>query len=100
MQAWIGYIQGLAFQMENANIIVTDQDKILAITMGLPSSYDNVIINFDSMIPDTLTLDLVITHLLNEEVQQITQPSPIPVKQEDSDDLAMAVSHAKLASKI
>ena len=68
MQAWIGYIQGLAFRMESANIIVTNQDKILAITMGLPPSYDNVIINFDSMSPDALTLDLVITHLLNEEV--------------------------------
>jgi gag-polypeptide of LTR copia-type len=51
MQAWIGQIQGLAFRMEHAKIAVTDQDKILAITMGLPPSFDNVIINFDSMSP-------------------------------------------------
>jgi gag-polypeptide of LTR copia-type len=50
MQAWIGQIQGLAFHMEHAKIAVTDQDKILAITMGLPPSFDNVIINFNSML--------------------------------------------------
>ena len=89
MQSWIGYIQGLAFQMENANIAVIDQDKILAITMGLPPSYDNVIINFNSMSPNTLTLNLVITCLLNEEVQQTTSAL---IKQEDHSDEAMAVS--------
>ena len=58
--------------MEHAKIAVTNQDKILAITMGLPPSFNNVIINFNSMFPETLTLDLVITCLLNEEVWQIT----------------------------
>jgi gag-polypeptide of LTR copia-type len=72
MQAWIGQIQGLAFCMKHAKIAVTDQDKILAITMGLPPSFNNVIINFDSMSPETLTLDFVIARLLNEEVRQIT----------------------------
>ena len=97
MQAWIGQIQGLAFHMEHAKIAVTNQDKILAITMGLPPSFDNVIINFDSMSPETLTFDLIITHLLNEEVQQITA-TPL-VKGDDQIkmelDEAMAVSHAK-----
>ena len=88
MQSWIGYIQGLAFRMENANIAIINQDKILAITMGLPPSYDNVIINFDSMSPDTLTLNLVITCLLNEEVWQTTLTL---IKQEDHGDKAMAV---------
>jgi hypothetical protein len=68
MQAWIGQIQGLSFCMEHTKIAVTNQDKILAITMGLPPSFDNVIIYFDSMSPGTLTLDLVIARLLNEEV--------------------------------
>jgi len=76
MQAWISYIQGLAFRMEKASIDVSDQDKILAITMGLPPSFDSVIINFDSMAPDALTLDLVIAQLLNEEVRQGTGPAP------------------------
>ena len=102
MQAWIGQIQGLAFRMEHAKIAVTDQDKILAITMGLPPSFDNVIINFDSMSTDTLTLNLVITRLLNEEVRQIT--SALLVKEEDQIktelDEAMAVSRTKPISEI
>jgi hypothetical protein len=101
MQAWIGQIQGLAFRMEHAKISVTDQDKILAITMGLPPSYDNVIINFDSMSPETLTLDLVIARLLNEEVRQST--SPPFIKQEDqikAEDEAMAVFRAKAISDV
>jgi gag-polypeptide of LTR copia-type/Zinc knuckle len=102
MQAWIGQIQGLAFRMEHAKIAVTDQDKILAITMGLPPSFDNVIINFDSMSPETLTLDLVIARLLNEEVRQITTA---PSLKEDDQiktelDEAMAVSRAKAISEV
>jgi gag-polypeptide of LTR copia-type/Zinc knuckle len=97
MQAWIGQIQGLAFRMEHMKIAVTDQDKILAITMGLPPSFNNVIINFDSMSSETLTLDLVIARLLNEEVRQITTA---PLLKEDDQiktelNEAMAVSHAK-----
>ena len=81
---------------------LTDQDKILAITMGLPPSFDNVIINFDSMSPKTLTLDLIITCLLNEEVQQITAA---PLVKEDNQikmelDKAMAVSNAKAISEV
>ena len=102
MQAWIGQIQGLAFHMEHAKIAVTDQDKILAITMGLPPSFDNVIINFNSMSPETLTFDPIITRLLNEEVWQITAT---PLVKEDNQikmelDEAMAVSCAKAISEV
>ena len=68
MQAWIGDIQSLAFQMREAGIEVTNQDKILALTMGLPKSYDAVIINFDSTSPELLMLNHIITRLLNEEI--------------------------------
>jgi len=50
--------------------LVINQDIILGLTIGLPSSYDAVIINFDSIPADQLTLDNVISHLLNEETQQ------------------------------
>ncbi|PPQ97142.1 hypothetical protein CVT26_000628 [Gymnopilus dilepis] len=42
MQAWIGQVQALAFWLGQAGTDVTNQDKILALTMGLPSSYDSV----------------------------------------------------------
>jgi gag-polypeptide of LTR copia-type/Domain of unknown function (DUF4219)/Zinc knuckle len=71
MQSWIGQVQALAFRLEHAGIKVEEQDKILALTMGLPNAYDAVIINFDSTSPDQLTLSHVISRLLNEEVRQL-----------------------------
>jgi hypothetical protein len=38
--------------------------------MGLPESYNHVIINFDTTPMDHLNFEHVVTHLLNEETQQ------------------------------
>ena len=93
MQAWIGQIQALGFRLEQAGIAVSDQDKILALTMGLPPSYDAVIINFDSTPSDQLTLSHVISRLLNEEVRQASgQPSNTNDTSEETRDEAMAVT--------
>ncbi|KAJ7908557.1 hypothetical protein B0H13DRAFT_2331327 [Mycena leptocephala] len=71
MQSWIGEIRSQAFTIEEAiGTTVSDQDKILALTMGLPAAYDPVIINFDSASPDTLTFNGVVAWLLNEETRQ------------------------------
>jgi hypothetical protein len=70
MEAWIGRIQTLILRMEHADVEVSDQDKILAYTMGLPPSYGAVIINFDATPPNLLTVEHVITRLLNEETRQ------------------------------
>jgi hypothetical protein len=70
MQAWIGNIQSLGIQMVEATIEVTDQDKILTLTMGLSTACGAVIINFGSMPPGLLTLNHVITRLLNKEMRQ------------------------------
>jgi gag-polypeptide of LTR copia-type/Domain of unknown function (DUF4219)/Zinc knuckle len=85
MQAWIGHIQSLAFRMEEAKIEVTDQDWILALTMGLPASYDAVIINFDSTAPEHLMLNHVITWLLNKEARQASN-SVMTIDEEDIHD--------------
>jgi hypothetical protein len=52
-----------AHAMELSDIEFCDQDIILALTLSLPSSYDNVVISFDSIPPNQLTLDNVITRL-------------------------------------
>nr|GAT44046.1 predicted protein [Mycena chlorophos] len=70
MEAWIGYIQAMVIRMKYAGINVTEQDKILAFTMGLPAAYEAVIINFDATPPDQLTVEHVISRLLNEETRQ------------------------------
>jgi hypothetical protein len=38
--------------------------------MGLPESYNPVIINFDASPTDQLNFEHVVTHLLNEETRQ------------------------------
>ena len=61
MQSWIGQIRSQAFTIEEVTgTKVSDQDKILALTMGLPSSYDPVIINFDAALPDSLTFNSIV----------------------------------------
>jgi len=47
--------------------------------MGLPPSYDLVIINFDAAPPDSLTFNGIVTQLLNEET---CQRSSIGIKME------------------
>jgi hypothetical protein len=71
MQAWISNVQSLAYTIEEAGIPVTDHDKILALTMGLPTSYDAVIINFDSTAPAELTIQSVITRLLKKPANSL-----------------------------
>jgi hypothetical protein len=38
--------------------------------MGLPATFDPVIINFESASPNTLTFNVVVARLLNEETRQ------------------------------
>ncbi|KAJ7748069.1 hypothetical protein B0H16DRAFT_1319926 [Mycena metata] len=70
MEAWIGCIESMVLRMEYTGVVVTNQDRILALTMGLPSSYEAVIINFDATPPADLTVEHVISRLLNEETRQ------------------------------
>ncbi|KDQ22483.1 hypothetical protein PLEOSDRAFT_14575, partial [Pleurotus ostreatus PC15] len=92
MQAWISRVQGLAFRMEAAGINVADQDKILALTMGLPAAYSSDIINFDATPPELLTLNHVITRLLNEETRQAADTSEV---KEEPLDQALAVTSGR-----
>jgi len=91
MQAWIGEVKALEFRMEEAGIDVSEQDIILALTMGLPAAFDPVIINFDSTPSDQLTLDHVIGRLLNEETRQKSTATltRIRVKKEEPQEEAM-----------
>ena len=56
------------FQLEAAGATIIDDDMILALTEGLPESYPTFIVTLDSIPADDLTLDIVITCLLNEEM--------------------------------
>ena len=96
MQAWIGKIQAQALKMEMAEVKVSKQDVILALTLGLPPTYNAIIISFDAMDPKKLTIDTVITRLLNEETCQsgIHSHTPTPAHtSHTANDEALVVAH-------
>jgi hypothetical protein len=71
MQAWIAHVRCVAFQLEEINVSISDEDLILVLTVGLSPSYENFIVTLDSTPPDELTLDYVIARLMNEEARQV-----------------------------
>jgi hypothetical protein len=70
MAAWIGWIMGLRYKLEDIGVKVNVEDMILALMMGLDTSYDSFIISLDSAPVDKLTLEHVVDQLLNKEVQR------------------------------
>jgi hypothetical protein len=49
MLAWVGQVKSMSFHLENVGVDVSDEDTILALTMGLNKSYDSFIISLDTM---------------------------------------------------
>ena len=70
MSAWVGRVKSMSFRLEDIGVDVSDEDTILALTMGLDKSYDSFIISLDTTSPDQLTLDYVVSRMLNEEVRR------------------------------
>jgi hypothetical protein len=70
MSAWIGRVKALAFKLEDVGVVVTDEDRILALTNGLDSSYESFVISLDATSAEQLNLEYVVDRLLNEEVRQ------------------------------
>jgi gag-polypeptide of LTR copia-type/Domain of unknown function (DUF4219)/Zinc knuckle len=76
IQSFISTARRLANQLTEIGVTVDDEDIILVLTGGLPSSYDNFVVTLDSTPPSQLTLNYVITRLLNEETRQNGDTSP------------------------
>lgn len=76
MQAWIARIKRLAFRLSHIGVKVDDEDIVLALTMGLDSSYDAFIISLDSTPPENLTAEHVVDRLTNEEVRRSGDMDP------------------------
>jgi gag-polypeptide of LTR copia-type len=66
----IAEVHGIVFQLWDIGVAIDDEDLILILTMGLPKSYDTFVISLNAINTTTLTLNFVITHLLNEQSQQ------------------------------
>lgn len=67
MASWIGDVCSVAFRLQRAGVSTDDEDIILVLTMGLPSSFDVFVVALDATNRAKLTLNDVITRLLNEE---------------------------------
>ncbi|KAA1476411.1 hypothetical protein DENSPDRAFT_884310 [Dentipellis sp. KUC8613] len=65
MEAWVGHIEAQVREMEAIGIAISEQDKIIALTMGLPSAYAHVILAFDAG-PDQLTFNNIVIRLLDK----------------------------------
>jgi hypothetical protein len=70
MSAWFGRVKTLSFKLEDVGVVMTDEDRILALTNGLDDSYESFIISLDATPADQLTLEYVVDRLLNEEVRR------------------------------
>lgn len=88
MESWIGEVRALSNRLKGIDVAVTDEDIIVVLTAGLPDSYSPVVVAFDNIDPKTLTVDFVITRLLNEEGRQ-DKPAVEIKKEEESDNAAM-----------
>ena len=93
IESWIEEVCTCARHLESIKVSDNLKDVIVVLTAGLPTSYTPVIISFDAINPEKLTLDFVITRLLNEETCQTSHS--IVKKGEDE-----AALRAKKVSKI
>ena len=79
MSAWISRICGIANHLNEIGAKVDNEEIILALTMGLPDQYNNLIITLNSS--TQLEIDTIITRLLNEEIRQEVLPGDGPGSQ-------------------
>jgi gag-polypeptide of LTR copia-type/Zinc knuckle len=90
MSAYVARVRHIAFLLEEADVTVTDDDIILAITSGLPRSYDSFLISLDATSDDDYTLAHVIARLVNEHQRQRGHHHQSTT---DSTDVAYAASN-------
>jgi hypothetical protein len=65
MASWIGDVHNIVFRLGKAGITVDNEDIILVLTMGLPDTYDTLVVSLDSTEPNNFTLDYMIGRLLS-----------------------------------
>lgn len=70
MASWISDVRRATFLLTEVGAKIDDEDTMLVLTNGLPSSYETLVVNLDTTPESTLTLDYVIQRLLNEESHQ------------------------------
>jgi hypothetical protein len=67
--SWASHVKGMAFDLEDIRGMVTDKDIIIVLTMGLNKEYDHFVASIDVTPTQELTVDYVVTRMLNEETR-------------------------------
>lgn len=70
MQSWVAEVRHAAHQLKDAKAEATDEDIILVLTQGLPITFENFVVSLDTTASSDLTLNYIISCLLNEEARQ------------------------------
>ncbi len=99
MSQWIADVRSLSFRLRAIGVTVEEEDMILVMTMGLPRTYDTFTVALDSTPADQLTLDSVITRLLNEESRAEHARPADDVDEKPSIETAAYVSRAKRSDR-
>ena len=87
MASWIADVKGVAFQLSQIEVTIPEEDTILALTNGLPPSYEHLVLTLDSTPSEVFNLDYVIRRLRTEETRQHAESG-----KPDTEDHALAVS--------
>jgi hypothetical protein len=87
MRTWITSVQHQVRILKDLGSTLRDDEVILALTGGLDSRYDFLIIALDSIPDATRTIDYVIERLVNEETRSTSQ------------DLAKENAHSALVTR-
>ncbi|KAJ7875894.1 hypothetical protein B0H14DRAFT_2308911, partial [Mycena olivaceomarginata] len=66
--SWIADVRHSAYLLMQAGYALTDVDKVLALTQGLPPSYSTFLVTLDTL--ESPTFDDVVVRLLNEGTRQ------------------------------
>ena len=88
MASWISDVKGVVFQLSQIGDVVPDKDIILALTNGLPPSYNHFVLMLNSTPSEVFNLNYVIGCLRTKETCQCAQSGRL-----DMDDHMLAVTH-------
>jgi len=67
MSQWIANVQNAAFCLCAIEVQIDNEDLILILTIGLPLAYKTFVVALDTTPAHNLTLDNIISCMLNEE---------------------------------
>lgn len=79
MRTWITAVEEVVQYIRDRDGEVDDEDVIVVLTDSLPDSYQSLIVSFDSLPEDELTVEYVIARLIKEESRQDRDTPVLPL---------------------